>query len=480
MLSGFEKKVADFIKTNKLIDSGERILLAVSGGADSIALLYVLRALIDQNRLDAGLFCAHINHQLRGSEADLDENFVIQQTAELNIPITTKRVDVRAFANKNRLSIETAARQLRIESLLEIASGNNCNLIATGHQKNDNAETVLQRLLRGTGYRGLGGIWPVRSFQTKAKFIRPLLCVTRDEITRYLQSLGLKWRHDRTNIDEKYRRNFIRHRLLPILQQDCQKTLVEQLSKLAALSYRLYNMLYEYSERAWQRLADFRPGEVSLNLKGLLSEPKLIQIELVRRGLTTAGCGERNITQSHYERTLQITEKDCQTSKIIMPGKVTVWREQNKLIFTQAAKRLQSQKKTAGDVILKIPGLTEFCSYSIETTILRDSSSELEDFKARKNSYTEWFDLDKINQPLIARFRQAGDRFWPLGLKAQKKLGKFLTAAKVPQQVRDKLFVVTNGDKIIWICPVRISEQAKVTNKTREILQLQVTETRPH
>ena len=233
MLSEFENKVADFVKANGLCESADKILLAVSGGADSTALLYAMAALKAEGVLIAELVCAHINHQLRGDEAERDEEFVIAQAGKLNLPVTTKRVDVRSFACENKLSIETAARKLRLESLIEIAKANDCKWVATAHQKNDNAETILHRLLRGTGFRGLGGIRPVQVFDEDIKFVRPLLCVGRDEIVEYLKERNLKWQTDRTNYDCTYRRNYIRHRLIPALQQDCSGSLVEELFELS-------------------------------------------------------------------------------------------------------------------------------------------------------------------------------------------------------------------------------------------------------
>ncbi|MHC4204839.1 MAG: tRNA lysidine(34) synthetase TilS, partial [Planctomycetota bacterium] len=213
MLLEFEKKLADFINSNGLLCSAEKVLLAVSGGADSIALMYAMHALKVEDIFNTGIFCAHINHQLRGTEGDLDEEFVVTQGKKLKLAVTTRRTDVREFARLRKLSIETAARHLRMEALIDIAKANDCSRIATGHQKNDNAETVLQRLSRGTGFRGLGGIWTERIFANQAKFIRPLLCFSRDEILEYLQQRNLKWRRDNTNTDCTYRRNYIRHRL---------------------------------------------------------------------------------------------------------------------------------------------------------------------------------------------------------------------------------------------------------------------------
>jgi tRNA(Ile)-lysidine synthase len=163
MLAEFENKVADFIRAHALSGPADKILLAVSGGADSTGLLHLMCTLKVMRVVDGELMCAHLNHQLRGSEADADEDFVTRQAGGLNVPVITRRLDVRGFADRNKLSIETAARELRIKALVDIAKANGCDVIATGHQKNDNAETVLQRLSRGTGFRGLGGIWPRRT-----------------------------------------------------------------------------------------------------------------------------------------------------------------------------------------------------------------------------------------------------------------------------------------------------------------------------
>ncbi|MCX5636074.1 MAG: tRNA lysidine(34) synthetase TilS [Planctomycetota bacterium] len=367
MLSEFEKKVTDFAKANELFGSADRILLAVSGGADSTALLYAMKWLLDEEVLGGELLCAHINHQLRGYEADLDEQFVIAQAKELSLPITTKRVDVCEFARRNKLSIETSARKLRLESLLDIAKVNNCTCVATAHQKNDNAETIIHRLLRGTGFRGLAGIWPVQTFADgftqldnsanvdtaqnttvsngvnpstalRTRFVRPLLCVRRDEIIKYLQEQNLKWREDHTNADCTYTRNYIRHRLLPVLQQDytgspreiddydlshrvketnyLTGSIVEQLSLLAQQERKLNSLVRQQTEKVWAELAHLfsceskKGGEnsVALDLKRFLTEPKIVKAELIRRSITAIGSGERDLTQRHYERIMRLAE----------------------------------------------------------------------------------------------------------------------------------------------------------------------------
>jgi tRNA(Ile)-lysidine synthase len=496
MLSEFEKKIADFIKANQLFVSKDKILLAISGGADSTALLYTMQALQIEGAINAEILCAHINHQLRGNESDQDEQLALTQANQLNIPILTKRINVREFAHRSKLSIETAARKLRIESLLDIAKANNCTCIATAHQKDDNAETILHRLLRGTGFRGLAGIWPIRvlgaccasasrardgtSRQATArrdgiKFVRPLLCVRRDEIIRYLQKLNLKWREDRTNVDCTHKRNFIRRRLLPALQNDCTASIVEQLFELAQSSRKFYNLLSSRAQQTWVELAQSGENKIVLNLKRFLAEPKPIRIELIRLSLTTLGSGERDLTERHYERILQLAEQNTDTGKRQLPGGFIIWCESGNLIFARPEKIAHPVEQSVESSELKVPGQTGFGKFLIKATILDDTKGNMEEFKAGKNNFIERFDFDKVEPPLLVRFRQRGDRFQPLGLPAGKKVGKFLTTAKVSQGIRNKILVVSDSEKIIWVWPIRISERAKVTHQTQKTLQLQIT-----
>lgn len=478
MLSEFEKKVSNYIKANELFSSTNPVLLAVSGGADSTALLYTMAALKAQNILGAELLCAHINHQLRGPEADFDEKFVIAQAAKLNLNVTTKRLDVRGFARSNKLSIETAARKLRLETLLEIAKANSCKQIATAHQKNDNAETILHRLIRGTGFRGLGGIWPMRVFAEQFEFVRPLLCVRRDEIIEYLQQRKLKWRQDHTNIDCTYTRNFIRHRLLPALQKNCIGSLVEQLSGLSESARRFYKLVSSHTDDVWPKVTDCVGGKTTLDLELFLTESKPIQVELVRRSLANIGCGERELTQQHFEKILQLAEQNVTGRKFELPGGLVAFREYEKLIFCRVglAPPISYRTSKTQPVILKVPGQITLDKFLINATVPEKSEIDFKKFKASKTNSIELFDLDKLKPPLVVRFRKPGDRFFPLGLGREKKVGKFLTAAKVPHDVREKILIVTDSKKVIWVFPIRICEQAKITDKTRKILQLRITQ----
>jgi len=456
-----------------------------------MALLQAMHALRTRKVFAAELHCAHINHQLRAGEADLDQEFVVRQAAKLELPVTTRRLDVRGYCRRNKLSIETAARELRIRALSDIAKTCNCDAIVTAHQKNDNAETVLQRLTRGTGFRGLAGIWPARVFTDGIKFVRPLLCVGREQIVAYLRERNLKWRRDHTNADCTYRRNYIRHRLLPELQRCCAGSVVEQLFELAQSARRFHACLCARAEQLWPELARDIGTEITLDLKTFLREPPPVKVELIRRCLSNLGCGERHLTRRHYEGILQLAEQNVTGRKMELPGGFVVCRQYGGLIIGPSQNHPAGKAGPCVDrqsdepVTLNVPGHTRFGGCLIEATTL-DAGCSIRDARRRgkmrienresRIQLVEQFDLDKVRLPLIARPRRPGDRFVPLGLRSEKKVGKFLTAQRLPSRIRNRVLVVADAERIIWVWPVRMSEQAKVIPETRTILQLRMTD----
>jgi len=473
MLAGFEKNVADFLKARDLLRPGDKILLAISGGADSLALLYCLHSLNAARTISASLCVAHINHQLRGSEADADERFVIEQAGELNLPLTTRRVDVNTYAKHNKLSIETAARKLRSQALINIAQETGCHLIATAHNKNDNAETILHRLMRGTGLRGLAGIWPRKTFPQNITFIRPLLWAGRDEIIEYLRQHNLKWRHDRTNLDAAHTRNYIRHHLLPVLQAQCAGSLVDVLADLARHCRRYYSEVAGRCEKAWPDVVTSKgPHKLEFGVNVFSKYPPWVKVELARKALNALGCGEQALTHLHYKKILQLAEVNISRKRITLPRKFVAIRYRNTLAF--AKEQIPAKKQSGKALVLNIPGRTQFGDWLVEADVLEAVKCDLGKFKTLKTVFLEWFDLDKLKPPLQIRPRRDGDRFWPLGLACEKKIGKFITAAQVRPDLRPRLSIIADGEKIIWLAPLRPSEKTKVTPRTKRILQLKL------
>jgi len=478
VLHKLEKSVMEFIRLHGLFAQAEGILLAVSGGADSTALLHILQSLRARKLIAAQLVCAHINHKLRGPRSDADEQFVIGQAAELGLAVVTRAVDVRAYAQAHKLSLETAARQLRITSLREIAAQRGCTWVATGHQKDDNAETVIHRLRRGTGFRGLAGIWPGRQFDNGPWFARPLLCATRDEIIAYLTKRSQRWREDHTNVDLAYTRNYIRHRLLPALQQEAHGSIVEGLSELTAVARELYGRIRREAEEARPRLAVSTEAGIAIIASGLASLFEPVAVELVRQVLVSLGCGERNLMQQHYRGILQLARQRVEGKEVSLPNAFTARYEEDQVVLgavrSAVARRVGPAPPLSGPAVIQIPGKTQFAGYEVDTRILERREIEPVQVKGDKGGSVEYFDLDRVRPPVIVRPRRPGDRFRPLGMAGEKKVGKFLTAAKAPRELRERIVIIADQERILWVFPIRIAEPARVTQATQRILALTI------
>ena len=467
-----ERNVADFVQDNDLFAGVGRILLAVSGGADSIALLHVMGRLTQRRVIPAELLCAHLNHGLRGADADGDEAFVVRQARELDVPVITRAIDVRAHAHEHRLSLETAARQQRLDALAEIARECNCPSIATGHQKNDNAETVLQRLERGTGLRGLAGIRPSRRGGDGLTFVRPLLCCSRCEIVAYLHSRDLTWREDHTNADCVHTSNRIRHHLLPVLQAECSGSLVDDLAALSVSAGRLYDRVAREAAVAIEQHANCDGTTATIDATALAGLAEPIAVELLRQLLTALGLGERDLTRRHYGGLLALAGRRRAKRRLSLPDGFCAQRESSEVVLRRPTPQ---GRDLPGPVELCVPGATQFGPFCITAQVLDATPMDSAAIAARSDPSLECLDFDRVRLPLVARARRVGDRFVPLGQQRVRRLGKFLTAARVPGGVRSRTFLIEDAGRILWVCPVRIGEHAKITDKTRRILELRVT-----
>lgn len=465
--------MARFVRTHRLFTGAPRILLAISGGADSITLLHAMQTLVSEGIITVDLLCTHVNHQLRGAASEADEAFVIDRAKTLGLPVVTTTIAVKTYAKSHKLSIETAGRQIRLAWLGATAREHDCAWIATGHQKDDNAETILHRLHRGTGFRGLAGIWPSRGFEGNLRLARPLLDCRRSEIVAYLQDCDLPWREDRTNTDCTYTRNYVRHRLLPALQNESNESLVEALASLATSATELAQRISQQAELAASRHVEFVDGEVVIDAEIMAALPEIVAVELVRLQLGDLGCGERNLTQRHYRDILGLARPQTTGKSLALPGGFVAGRQYDKLILRSQA-RPDHANAPLTSTVLNIPGVIDYAGYRIEAQILDPAEIDNAKIKGDRNRFVEYLDLDRLRPPLAVRPRRAGDRFRPLGLAGQKKVGKFLTTAKVPPKQRQRVLVLEDADRIVWVCPVRISEDVKVTGQTRRILAMNV------
>jgi len=408
---------------------------------------------------------------LRGAEAIEDEKFVKALAQKHKLPLTIEQVDVKKYAEENRLSIETAGRNLRLEKLANIAKNNGCNCVAAAHHKNDNAETVIHRIVRGTAFKGLGGIRP-KTTLNGITFIRPLLCLSRSEIEDYLVLQNINWQTDHTNLDCRFTRNRIRHQLLPMLQSQSRDDLVELLFALSQKCLALSEKIERQAKTALRDCAiNQSEHSVSMDTEKFNDYSPLLKVEIIQSALQQCGIGLQKITTEHYNKTLKFLDRG-QTGKTLQLPNNTVIKKQQKSF---SLGRPETCSGKLEPVLLKIPGSVCFGDWVIETQTLPAARIDIENLKKNKNSFIEWFDLQQIKPPLVARYRQKGDRFKPFGLGTSKKIGKFITSAKIGSDQRKTAFLLCDSEKILWLVPIRRSSEAVITQKTGLLLQIKTT-----
>lgn len=322
------EQVSAFIHRHSLLAGVNGLLLAVSGGADSTAMAVVLSELKKSGRICCQLAIAHLNHQLRGAASDADEAFVGQLADQLGIPFYCQRLEVKAFAAQRKLSVETAGRLLRIEALKQLASRADVDAIATAHQADDQIETLLHRLLRGTALRGLCGIWPQNKL-AGMRFIRPMLAVHRAEIEDYLNACGISWQVDHTNKTLDFTRNRIRHQLLPYLKNQAPPIGLKLLALADAAQAAQARVAATAAMAAANLMrldtsADSAQRSVCFDRQGFAGLSGWLQAELLLCAVEQLGVGLRNLSNRHIQKIISLLHSDCISYRLNWPGFITI------------------------------------------------------------------------------------------------------------------------------------------------------------
>jgi tRNA(Ile)-lysidine synthase len=443
------------VTRHDLIGPGDRVLVAFSGGQDSAALLDLLLRLRDEVPIDIRL--AHFNHKLRPS-ADADEAHARAVARKYKLAIVTDSRNVRLFARRRKLNLEEAARELRYEFLKKAVRRTGATKIATGHTLTDQAETVLMRLLRGTGPQGLGGIAP----KPDAVLIRPLLDLERREITAYLGRRGVPFRSDETNLDRRYLRNRIRLDVLPSLEA-VEPAVVRHLGRLAMIMRDEERLLERVTATAWHELLRLEGGRPALDAGGLTTLPHALSRRVVRKFLSDLRGDLRGISYEDVESILGLKNGKEKTVR-----KGLVLRRETGLLFR---KRSRSDGKTFevrwdGNTALKLRG-TE---WEFRASMIKHEAMGKLSFNDRHRAY---LDKSRLEFPLIVRNRRPGDRYRPLGAPGSKKLKELLRAKGVPLAERDTLPVFVSAGRIVWVPGLPISEEHKVTGSTKRIFTIE-------
>jgi tRNA(Ile)-lysidine synthase len=456
------QQVQQIIQEYQMLGRGHTVLVAVSGGADSMVLLHLLWRL--RERLDLQLWVAHLNHQMR-PDAPEDARFVETIARHLGLRCISDTRDVPTYRRQHKLSPEDAARRLRYAFLRATATQLGADRIAMGHTADDQAETVLLHLLRGSGLRGLGGMPAVRGL-----IVRPLIRVSRADIMNYLQSHELQFREDSSNAQRQYTRNRIRLDLLPALRQHYNPRLPQTLCRTAQLladdEAALQALAHQHFRAA--RLAN-SAGGLPLRIPVLTALPLALQRRVLREALTEVMGSLHRVTATHIAATVALLGSGAGQQRVTLPQEVVAERRYDVLLIYRPAPALAVPME---EVALPIPGVCRLEALGV--TISSDLLSGQGMAGPFPRGDVTWLDAEKVGPDVRVRTRRPGDRLQPLGSVYAKKLKAFLIDAKIPQALRDRLPLVVTGKSIAWVAGVRPAEWAKVTPATRAILRLQV------
>lgn len=448
-----EEKLLLFLKDKNLIKENDKVLIGFSGGPDSVLLLYFFNKISKKKNFNIAAF--HLNHNLRSSESEDDEVFCKKYCEENNIEFYSESINIKDYAKKNKLSIEEAARDCRYNLFDKYAKISDANLIATAHNKNDNVETVLFNLFRGTGISGMKGI-PVK----RNNIIRPILCLSRNEILSYLENLKVEYRIDSSNLKNDYKRNYIRNVLIPEISKNLNNNILDSINDFSQIFTALHNYLDNETQDRFDSYVKIENEIIRLDLKIYQTENQIFIAEIIKRIFTEFLKLEFENNDLTKLNKLAINKTGKQE---LLKNNYLACKERNEIVFVKV-----EDKKENIPIKLEIGKKIKYGN--------RDLFLEVIEKKERneKKKNVEYFDYSKIKNQLTVRFWNDGDYFHPLDMKNSKKISDFLQEQKVESYSKRKQIVVCNGNEIIWLVSHRIDDKYKINKETEKILKIKV------
>jgi tRNA(Ile)-lysidine synthase len=453
-----EKTVEDTISRCSMLEKGDTVIVALSGGPDSVCLLHVLEQL--RARFSLTLYVAHFNHRLRPEAAE-DEEFAEKTATRMSLPFLSSSADVRSYAKEEGLSIEDAARRLRYEFLLRSAKTVGAKKVAVGHNADDQAETVLMRLIRGSGPHGLAGIPPVRRLGDARgpRIIRPLLEVWRSDIMRYLAAHKMQYRKDESNDSAEFFRNKIRLQLLPSLEDEYNPKIKQRLAAAAsALAIENDFMESEAQIVAEEIILERKSGWVVFNATLLASLHSALR-KRVLLALTMLAKSDASMLEAlHYSEADTILRSG--RGRLDLPGGLKLEVSEGAgLISVRSRSRTKARK--VFDVAIDGSTLITDLGMRIKTTVIAEIKSP--DRLVRMcTPNRQYFDLDAVRPPIEVRFRRPGDSFRPLGSGGSKKLKDYFIDRKVPRFLRDCIPLLISNGRIMWVMGYAIDNRYRL------------------
>ncbi|MBR6696738.1 MAG: tRNA lysidine(34) synthetase TilS [Lachnospiraceae bacterium] len=434
------KRICEFVKENNLILDGDSIIVGVSGGADSVCLLDVLLAL--KSEIDYEVYAVHINHGIRGQAALEDEIFVKELCKEYDVDLSVYKKNVPEFAKANHLTEEEAGRFIRYECFEQEMRLKNANKIAVAHHKNDNAETVLINLFRGSGLEGLKGMQPKNN-----NIIRPLLCCQRKEIEEYLSSKNISYCTDATNFLNDYTRNKIRNNIISYAQDEINSSVVDNILAAAETVNMALEFISKYTNKAIEKCVILKEKKTVIDNNIYKEFDDITRMNIIRYAIDYVD-GLRDIGRVHILLVDKL--KDMESGKTIdLPKGIVARKEYDNIIIEKVSAKTNEPPK-------------------IDYEIIEWSGSEI----IENCDYTKLFDYDKIVNRLEVRTRKDGDYFITNNTGGKKKLKDYFIDIKVPRQERDNVYLLADGNHVLWIIGYRISEAYKIEKNTKRVLKV--------
>lgn len=455
-----KKRVFDTVKKHSLIETYDNVLIGLSGGADSMALLYILLEL--QEEMDFNILVAHVNHGVRGDDAKRDQKFVKDQAEKLNLPYYTKDVDMVGYGKEKGITSEEAGRELRYGFFRDILKSVGGGKVAVAHNKNDQAETLIMRFMRGTGVDGLKGMEYIAG-----DIIRPILGIDRADIERYIETNNIEIVTDMTNFQNIYNRNKIRLELIPYIEENFNPSIIEAMWRMSEISSIDSDFLNVHSEKIYEKNLKIKDDEkIVLDAKGFEGIHPSMSQRIIRKSILEFGSSLQGISEAQISNVMDLIEKKETGKEVHLSNNILIRTNYDEIIIQM---RRREDKKDYNYEI-DYPGLVNFqnIGYSFNIEVLSREQYAHE----KKASNTSYFDLDKISGPLRVRNRKNGDRFVPFGMRGSKKIKDYFIDEKIPKDLRDKIPLIVDKESIIWVIGYRTDEKHKISDKTRNILKV--------
>lgn len=465
-----KEKVIKYIKENNMLNKNDSIVIGVSGGSDSMCLFSILLEL--KNEYNLKLYVVHINHCLRGKDADKDMEYVEKVCKKHDVQCFSYKIDINSLAAEKKISTEEAGRMARYEKFHEIAEKYNAK-IAVAHNMSDNAETVLFNMFRGSGIKGMTGITPKRD-----NIIRPIMCLSKDEIYEYLNKNKIEYRVDESNFTEEYTRNKIRLKVLPYVTENINEKAILHINELSGTMGEISEYIDDEADKLLKSHVIFKENEgvkTAVIDELLFDHKKIIVSQVIRKAVCNVAGKLKDISRVHVEDIMSLYAKQVGASINLPYGMVAIKEYKDILLQKKSQMEGYSINQTDGDIIKEIRikdfGIYEIPNHEEKISILPD--------KFRKDVfeekiYTKWIDYDILKGDLSLRTRQTGDYIVINDKGSKKSLKDFFIDKKVPRNQRDNILLLTRGHDILWIIGYRLSAKYKVSENSKHIIKVDI------